>query len=35
MLNLLFAYTIFLINTNVGPTTHPYYTKYYTTFYLK
>ena len=28
MLNLLFAYPIFLINTNVGPTTHPYYTKY-------
>ena len=27
MLNLLFAYPIYLINTNVGPTTHPYYTK--------
>ena len=28
MLNLLFAYPIYLINTNVGPTTHPYYTKF-------
>ena len=28
MLNLLFAYPIYLINTNVGPTTHRYYTKY-------
>ena len=27
ILNLLFAYPIYLINTNVGPTTHPYYTK--------
>ena len=28
MLNLLFAYPINLINTNVGPTTHPYYMKF-------
>ena len=28
MLNLLFAYSINLINTNVGPITHPYYTKF-------
>ena len=27
ILNLLFAYPIYFINTNVGPTTHPYYTK--------
>ena len=27
MLNLLFPYPIYLINTNLGPTTHPYYTK--------
>ena len=27
MLNLLFAYLIYLINTNVVPITHPYYTK--------
>ena len=36
MLNLLFAYMypIFLINTNVGPTTHPYYTKYKENTYM-
>ena len=28
MLNLLFAYPIYLIDTNVGPTTHTYYTKF-------
>ena len=28
MLNLLFAYPIYLINTNVSPTTNPYYTKF-------
>ena len=28
MLNLLFAYPIYLIETNVGPTTHTYYTKF-------
>ena len=27
MLNLLFAYPIYLIDTNVGPNTHTYYTK--------
>ena len=29
-----FAYPIHLINTNVGPTTHPYYTKFGPVFTL-
>ena len=28
MLNLLFAYPIYLINTNVDPITHPYYANF-------